>query len=243
MINLSGGSSEKDWICFHTRSNSIAAIKQEDGTIKFEIVCTKKQDTSFFKSILAIFSVFIIPSFIKTLVLIPLIKNNRISVMWYLISAFFYTIFTLILIIYTRKRNGKEFLRNHGAEHMIYAAYKKLKRIPSIQESYKFSRIAKDCGATIFSGFITAQIIGFMVYVYTQFVIPEIVLLLMPLFFCDTFPFNLIGKFAQLLTTCKPKPKNLRLAISALYALEMLEYRGEGAISALNNGDSKLIIN
>lgn len=106
---------------------------------------------------------------------------------------------------------------------MVLSAYNKLKRIPTIEEAQKFSRINRSCGITIYSAFITAQLIGFIVYIKTGFLISEIILFLVPLFFSAFFPFNLIGKFAQFFTTSKPERHNLELAIAALSALESHE--------------------
>ncbi len=126
-------------------------------------------------------------------------------------------------------------LRNHGAEHKVFSAYKKLGRIPTVEEANHFSRINKACGVTIYSAFITAQLIGFIVYIHTSYIIPEILLFLIPLFFQTIFPFNFIGKLAQFFTTSKPQKRNIELAIAALSALERRELLGDMLSDAFSN--------
>ena len=96
----------------------------------------------------------------------------------------------------------------------------KLKRIPTIEETKKFSRINKNCGIWIFSAFITAQLIGFGAYKFANYQIPEWILYVVPLLIGSYFPFNVMGKIAQFWTTSKPNDQNIELAISALCALE-----------------------
>ena len=111
-------------------------------------------------------------------------------------------------------------MKNHGAEHKVIRAYMKLKRIPTLEEAKKFSRISKSCGVTIYSAFFTTQIIGFIVFVTKGYAIPEILLFIIPILFQSVFPFNLLGKIAQFFTTREPEDENIELAIAAITALE-----------------------
>lgn len=221
MLKLSSGHSEKDRISFYSCDNCATAILCENGKINVEF---SKKNVSTNKYILTFLGIFGILSFFKALVLIPLIKFNTIKKIWYLVPAFYYCVITLLGIIDIRKNGGQELLRNHGAEHKVFAAYKKLGRIPTFKEANKFSRINNSCGITIFSAFITSQILGFIVYINTSFIIPEILLFLIPLFFQKAFPFNFIGKIGQFFTTSKPQKQNIELAIVALSELERREF-------------------
>jgi uncharacterized protein YqhQ len=221
MLNLSGGKSEKTRISFYTHDNGATAIRNKNGFITIEF---GKDNKSFRKNYNTLIGIFSISSLVKALVLIPLIEKNIIESVWYLIPMFFYSLLAILSIIIVRKNGGKEFLRNHGAEHKVFAAYKSLGRIPTIQEANKFSRINKACGITIYSAFITSQLIGYFVYIHNNYIISEIILFLIPLFFQTVFPFNFIGKIAQFFTTSKPQNQNIELAISALSALERREF-------------------
>lgn len=219
MLKITNANSKKDRITFSTKNSCTTAIRKENGEIDFEF---KKEDTSISQSFLSALIIWCLPLILKSFVLIPLIEKNVISIIWYLIPIFLYSIITILIIILIRNE-GKEILKNHGAEHMVFSAYKKLKHIPTVEEAQKFSRISRFCGITIFSAFITSQLIGFIVFINTGFVISEIVLFAIPLFFSSFFPFNLIGKFMQFFTTSVPENINIELAIAALSALELHE--------------------
>lgn len=232
MLKLSGGHSEKDRISFYTSDNGVTAIRNENGEITFEF---EKNDDSITEPVAAILGISVALSIVKRFLLIPLINNRIIGTVWYLIPIFFYSFLAIISIIYVRKNDGKEFLRNHGAEHKVFAAYNKLKRIPTIEEANQFSRIAKTCGVTTYSALITSQLIGFIVYINTGYVVSEILLFFVPLFFDSIFPFNFIGKIAQLFTTSNPEKENIELAIAAITALELTELLADMSSDDFNN--------
>lgn len=224
MLEVSGGSSEKDRVSFYTSNNCATAIRNQNGEITLEFV---RKNISWREEIIFFLGVFGTPSLVKEFVLIPLIENEIVGIVWYLIPTFYYLVLTVMAIIGVRKTKGKELLKNHGTEHKVFSAYMKLKRIPTVEEANQFSRINKTCGATIFSAFMTSQIIGFVVYIVASYKIPEIILFLIPFLFNSIFPFNFIGKVAQFFTTSKPQRQNLELAIAALSALERKELLGD----------------
>lgn len=228
MIKLSSGRSEKDRISFYTYDNGATAIRNDDGEITIEL---GKKHISLTKATFIIFGFLFALSIIKVYILIPLIKNATIGLLWYLVPTSFYLFLSIFAIITVRKTGGIELLKNHGAEHMVYSAYKKLKRIPTIEETKEFSRICPVCGINVFSSIITSQLIGFIVFATTDYKISEILLFLIPLFFSSIFPFNLIGKLGQFFTTAKPEDHNIELAIAALSVLES----NEKSTSVLNN--------
>lgn len=220
MIKVRSGKSEKDRISFSTKTNTVTAIRKENGDIFLDF---KNQNESFGQALLVLLGIFGTLSLIKAFVLVPLIENHIIQTTWYLVPSFCYLFLIIFSIIVVRKSGGKELLRNHGAEHMVFSAYNKLKKVPTVEEARHFSRINRACGATIFSAFMTAQLIGFIVYLLTGFVISELILFLVPLFFQTIFPFNFLGKVAQFFTTSKPEKQNIELAIFALLSLERRE--------------------
>lgn len=216
MLKISSARSQKDRISFFSLNNGATAIRSKDGEITIEygkeIISTK--------GLILLLGVLVIPSIVKAFVLMPLIEKEVIGAIWYFIPSIIYIGITVLAIIALRKTGGQEFLRNHGAEHKVVTAYKKLKRVPTIEEADQFSRINKACGVTIYSAVITSQIIGFIVYKYTGYVISEIPLCLLPLLFSSHFPFNVLGKFLQIFTTLPPEKQNIELALSALSALK-----------------------
>ncbi len=230
MLTISMGHSDKNWISYTGLSHTSRAIRQSDGEIKTETVSKKAPPsnwstlqfnpvTSFLFGIFSTFVIYILP-IIKGFWLNPMIKRHEVSSYYYLISVpliILLIIFGVISIINTDPKH--EIRKNHGAEHKVIRAYEELEYIPTINKAQNFSRISSGCGATIYSALITGQLIGYFVYIYYGFMIPELLLYIVPLFFHSVFPFNLFGKIVQFFTTDKPDDDNIELAIAALTEL------------------------
>lgn len=241
MVEVSGGSSGKNWIRFYTSNNAVTAIRNSDGEITFEFENQKEVKASRMRLISTSLIILVLPLLIKILVL-PLIRNKAIGIICYLIPALFYFIIMVISINSIRKDGGKELLRNHAAEHMVFAAYKRLKRVPTVKEAKWFPWVNKNCGASLYSSFITFQLIGWIIYAnwivfdimnYKSYVLIEIGLILCPIAFSSTKLANLIGNFVQkYFTTAKPKNQNIELAINAIFALELRELLGKVVVDA-----------
>lgn len=220
MFKLTSGHSSKNSITFSSKNASATAIRNENGEIEIKDIDKDPiKKSQLFALLLAIITI----SLIKSFILIPLIKNDIINVLCYLLPALIYTSCAIYAIVAVRLKNGIHFFKNHAAEHMVHKAYKSLKQIPSIEEVKKFSRINSSCGINIYSAFITAQLIGFFTFIYADFVIPEFILFIIPCFMHSCFPFNILGKLAQFLTTSPADDENIELALAALKALETRE--------------------
>lgn len=216
MVKVNGGNSKIDRITFTDSTVNATAIQMPDGEIKVEY----EEKNVIGVSVLKALGMFIFISLLKSFLILPHISNNAITVYFYLIPATIYLLLSFIAIKEMRKKGNENQLRNHAAEHMVHKAYEKLKRIPTISEAREFSRIHYSCGINIFSAFITAQLIGFFVYRYTGYVISEIWLVIVPILCSSIFPFNVLGKIGQFWTTSKPNDSNIKLAITAIKALE-----------------------
>ena len=128
-------------------------------------------------------------------------------------------IILMVLLISTMYKS-KLLLKNHAAEHMVIKAYNTLHRVPTINEARKFSRFTPNCGISIYSAIITGQLIGYFLFRAFGYIVPEIFLVIIPIFLFNRFPFCLLGLFGQLFTTAKPDNYNIFLAIIALESLE-----------------------
>jgi uncharacterized protein YqhQ len=122
---------------------------------------------------------------------------------------------------------NKEIIRNHGAEHMVFNAYKKLKRIPTIQEATSFSRISRFCGTNYYSAFIFTHLISLVTFIFLNYHIPEMILFFIAIFSKSLLPTCIFGLLAQYFNTSKPEKENLELAIAALTELERIEKTDE----------------
>lgn len=219
IMKVLGGASEKDRIEFHTKDNSVTAIRKGNGEIEIKFNDKDSDDSDIMTTLFAIL-IFVAPLVIKEVIIIPLIENQIIGFFWFFIPLLLYILLSVAVIACARYSGGTEMLKNHGAEHKVHNAYSKLSRLPTVEEAASFSRIHKYCGTTIFTSFITHQIIDFFLYSYF-----DASLLLRIAFLCLSFSpsFNLIGRFAQLFTTSKPEKQNIELAIATITALETLE--------------------
>lgn len=230
MVKVSSGKSEVDRITFYDSKIGATAIQHSDGEI--EIKYEKKNVTM--QQVTIVIGLFLIVSLFKSFGIMPFINNESSMVYLYLLPALFYFLLAIAAIKAVRKKGNENLLRNHGAEHMVFSAYKKLKRLPTIEETKRFSRINRSCGVTIFSAFFTSQLIGFFVYRYANYQISEWILFLVPLCFGNIFPFNTLGKLAQFWTTSKPNDANINLAITAMSALERRNLLGNLVDSFVN---------
>lgn len=129
---------------------------------------------------------------------------------------FFWICFTISFYIITIRDFGKgDFFKFHSAEHMVLNAYRKIKRVPSLEELRSFSRFANTCGTnTQFT-----RLIDLIVLFIITFTINH-PLCCMILFLFD-FAISIVSfygglNFLQLLTTRTPTDRELLVAIAGL---------------------------
>lgn len=233
MMTIISGLSEKDRISFATFNRAITAIRKRDRTIEF--VESSKLDMTVDKCDTVGSIVYIILCVIKVYCFIPMIEKEMMEKWCYFIPGFFALLYMIISIFRLRVNIGKEGLKNHGAEHKVFKAYRRLKRIPTLEEAKQFSRISRHCVIARTSGFITVQLIGFILYTCMGYQVSEILLYIVPLFVCNIFPFYLLGNLAQFFTTAKPEEENIELAIAALTELNEREEARERIAKMFSN--------
>lgn len=218
MVKVTSGRSDIDRITFSNSKINSTAIQMSDGEIKIEYEEKKKNKIS---EIIITLVMFIIICIIEMRFIIPFVSKSALMVyIFYLIFAVIYLMLTFAVIKELRKKKYENTLKNHGAEHMAFKAYRKLKRIPTVSEVRKFSRINSQCGINQFSAIITVQLIGICIYLCTGYVVSEMLLLTIAPFFARFFPLNVMGNIAQFWTTSEPEDSNIALAIAALEGLE-----------------------
>lgn len=218
MVRISNGRSYVDKIMFSDSEFESTATRMSDGEI--EIVCEKKKQMEFPVVIIAlVFTIILWVIDIK--LMIPFLSNNASRVyIFYSIIAIIYGLLIFISINELSKTKNVNAIKNHGAEHMVFKAYNKLERIPTVLEAKGFSRINSHCGINQWSSIIVAQLIAIFVYWYTGHIISEMLILTIAPMFASVFPFNFIGNIAQFWTTSEPEDSNIELAIAALKGLE-----------------------
>ena len=152
---ITRGQSDKNWIYFKSSENIRATalrtpsgdielrVEEEEDILKEELKNFKAVD--FFKFLLGLFLGLGMP-FVKGYFLVPKIRDNLIDINFYLFPVLIYAILQFICILFVVIKGGKKLRKNHGAEHKVFNAYRKLKRVPTIKEAQRFSRICKTCG-------------------------------------------------------------------------------------------------
>ena len=218
MVRVTSARSDNDKIMFSDSEFESTATRMTNGEI--ETVCEKKKEVTFPVAI-TVLVVTIILWVIDIKLTIPFLSNSVSRV--YIFYSIITVIFAMLMFVAIKelcKAKNANLLKNHGAEHMVFTAYRKLKRIPTVSEAKKFSRINSHCGINLFSSIIVAQLLAIFVYLCTGYIISEMLMLTIAPIFASFFPFNFIGNIAQFWTTCEPEDSNIELAIAALKGLE-----------------------
>lgn len=218
MVRITKGRSYVDKITFSDSEFEATATQMPDGEIKVE--CEKKKEMEL-PAVIAVLVFTIILWVIDIKLMIPFLRNGALRV--YTCYSIIVAISAMLMFIGINelcKAKNANLIKNHGAEHMVFTAYRKLKRIPTVSEAKEFSRINSHCGINQFSAIIVAQLIAIFVYWCTGYIISEMLILTVAPIFASLFPFNLIGNIAQFWTTSEPRESNIRLAIAALEGLE-----------------------
>ena len=218
MVRISNGRSDVGKIMFSDSEFESTATRMPNG--KIETVCKKKKQMEFPAAIIAlVFTIILWVIDIK--LMIPFLSNSASRVyIFYSVIAIIYAMLMLVSINELSKIKNVNLRKNHGAEHMVFKAYNKFERIPTVSEAKEFSRINSHCGINQFSTIIVAQLIAIFIYWYTGHIISEMLILTIAPMFASVFPFNFIGNIAQFWTTSEPEDSNIELAIAALKGLE-----------------------
>lgn len=143
-----------------------------------------------------------------------------------------YDLFKIAKISYSMKlKKGKNYSKAkfHAAEHMVINAYKKLQRIPKLEEAKRFSRFSKMCGSRKIINrtfFCTMQIIATATLCSYNIIIYIIVFLLILGFMLLDEKYNYL-RFLQVFITNKPTDKEIELAIEGLKQFEIMEKKLE----------------
>ena len=216
-MKLQSGFSRNDRITFSNEKFSVTAILKPNGKIEYEKKDSEKLSLlSIFYIIIGFFELYL-PHFLKSTLIIPNLSSNKKLIILYLLPSFIYFLLTLLSVLCTH--SDKKLIKNHGAEHKVFNAYKHLKRIPSIEEAKKFSRIIFYCSSNLYPALFLCQIIGYIVYMYKGYIIPEILLFIVPYIKPGLFT---LGYLVQYFTTQEPDDDSIMLAIAAITELDRI---------------------
>lgn len=143
------------------------------------------------------------------------IKNPIYGTRTFLIGYSLILLATFMITNSIEKKQERNYYKFHSAEHMVLNAYRKLKRIPSLEEIHQYSRFSNSCGTNT----ITQLVISFILIFAATFIsnpfyrligilsVNVIVLILVQCGFLN---------FLQKFTTITPTDKELLVAISGM---------------------------
>jgi len=128
-----------------------------------------------------------------------------------------------------RDKNGYYTAKFHGAEHKVLNAYKKLQRIPTLEEARKFSRFSKLCGsrAIIYRMFMFTLLTATIIFILHHNSIIYFITVLAIVGFVIICEKHGLLNFLQVFVTSKPSDKEINLAIEGLKQFEILENKLE----------------
>lgn len=224
-IKIVEASSKKDRIQLKTGNKKVTSTINEKGEIEVKVEDLKKiefsKKTLYFFSIIEII-IFVIFCFINiklNIANISVVKGNFTKSISYILVAGLIFILEAVSIINVRIKGKKDFLKNHGAEHMTLMAFKKLGYVPSCSQIKQYSRFSPKCGIGKISSLITWNLIGFAISYFLGLKISIIILLYLGNFMWSVPPFYFLGLVGQIFTTAKPDDQNIILAREALLTL------------------------
>lgn len=213
-FKLSGGSSSTNSVSFFLKKSDkgIEAVRQEDGTIVTREVDSVEQLKTNMKLLKVIFICSLFREFSFLL---------NLPIWFYHVPTFIFAGFFLIAILVILA--DREMRMYHGAEHKVAHWYQKKNVGNDIESIKKCSRIHSYCGTNLLATIVTFQLASSICLNLFNFHIPEIITAILPFFVYNIFPFNLLGMFAQIITTANPTAEHITVAVQALSTLIKIE--------------------
>lgn len=142
-------------------------------------------------------------------------KNHIYGIRTLLIGYALLLLFSFIVSNSIKRREERRAYKFHSAEHMVINAYRKLGRVPSLEEIHQFSRFCNSCGTNA----TTQMVVSFILMAVCSFIpnplystigmlsVNVIVLILLRCGFLN---------FLQIFTTITPTDKELTVAIMGM---------------------------
>ena len=145
----------------------------------------------------------------------------------FLVSENFWELIEFILQV--KKGSKVNEGKMHSAEHKVINAYKKLQRIPTIEEVRNASRFSKDCGSRIeFRKAWGGAIITLFIIVAPKMGLTKILItILLGIFLWTICSFCGIFKYLQIFVTNNPSDMELEVAVEAIKEYDKLEKKIE----------------
>lgn len=149
-----------------------------------------------------------------TLVILAMMKDSMFGTRTFLIG---HTILLVVTFIVSKNREDKNLHKFHAAEHMVLNAYRKLKRVPSLEEVWSYSRFSNSCGTNA-----TTLVVMSYLLIFASSFIPNVLYSFLGMLASTGIVWILIQcgflNFLQNFNTIIPTDKELIVAITGMNA-------------------------
>lgn len=142
-------------------------------------------------------------------------KNPIYGIRTFLIGCPLLLLVFFIINTNKERKTGGNAYKFHSAEHMVLNAYRKLNRLPSLEEIYQYSRFSNSCGTNA-----TTQIVMMSIFMFVCTFIPDSLYRLIGLLSVNLIVLILLQcgflNFLQKFNTIPPTDKELAVAIAGM---------------------------
>lgn len=144
-----------------------------------------------------------------------MMKGFIYGIRTFFICISFLSLSTLIITTSIEKSQSISLFRFHSAEHMVVNAYKKLKRVPTLEEIRQYSRFHRSCGTNA-----TAVIAISSILMFACSFIPNVLFKIISMLLVNVIVIILLKcgflSFLQIFTTVTPTETELLVAIAGM---------------------------
>lgn len=156
-------------------------------------------------------------------------KNPILGIRFLFIGYAFIALSIFAIDNFIERKREKNVFKFHSAKHMLINAYRKLKRVPSLEEIREYSRFDNDCSTNL----VTQTVISFVLMFFVTFISNSFYSLI-GIIVSNTIVLILLQcsflNFLQKWTTIVPTDRELSVAIAGLNAWIENEKKGEGEV-------------
>lgn len=142
-------------------------------------------------------------------------KDPILGIRFWLMSYVFMQLSMFLITTFIERKKEKNAYKFHSAEHMVLNAYRKLKRVPSLEEIREYSRFSNSCGTNA----ITQRVMNFTLIFLCTFISNPLYSII-GMLSANIIVFVLLEcgflNFLQKCTTIIPTDKELSVAIAGM---------------------------
>lgn len=211
--------------------DEIGNIKTEWTTMKKYEKEKNKHDKSADRKKLFIFILCVLPfvTIFSILLEWAISKDTILGMRFLYMGCAFMLLSVFVIYTFIERKKGKNAYKFHSAEHMVLNAYRKLKRVPSLEEIREYSRFSNSCGTNA-----TTQIVMNFTLMFLCTFISNPLYSIIGMLSASIIVLILLQcgflNFLQKCTTIIPTDKELSVAIAGMNVWFENEKKGEGKV-------------